>query len=112
MTSIALHGHAYQPPRADPRTEIVPADPAAAPYRDWNHRITAECYAPCTATRLHDEHGRVTAIVNLFEQLSFDLGPTLAHWLAREAPAVHAAITRAGARTRRALLRRGSGRTA
>ena len=84
---IAVHGHAYQPPRVDPRTGLVPADIGAAPYRDWNHRITAECYAPCTATRLHDDRGRVVAIVNLFERMSFDLGPTLATWLAQHAPA-------------------------
>ena len=78
---LSLHGHAYQPPRANPRTGRVPVETGAAPYRDWNERITAECYAPCTATRLHDEQGRVVGIVNLFERMSFDLGPTLAHWL-------------------------------
>ncbi len=92
---IALHGHAYQPPRADPWTGTVPVETGAAPYRDWNERITAECYAPCTATRLYDGHGRVTAIVNLFEQMSFDLAPTLARWLAVHAPAVHDAMVAA-----------------
>jgi len=85
---LALHGHAYQPPRANPRTGRVPIEVGAAPFRDWNHRITAECYAPCTATRLHDGAGRVTGIVNLFERMSFDLGPTLAHWLEEHAPVV------------------------
>lgn len=67
----------------------MPVEPSAAPYRDWNERITAECYAPCSATRLHDAQGRVTDIVNLFERMSFDLGPTLARWLERHAPEVH-----------------------
>lgn len=85
---LSLHGHAYQPPRADPRTGRVPVEVGATPFRDWNHRITAECYAPCTATRLHDADGRVAGIVNLFERMSFDLGPTLAHWLEEHAPIV------------------------
>ncbi len=92
---VVLHGHAYQPPRANPWTGRVPVEPGAAPFRDWNERITAECYAPCTSTRLHDERGRVTAIVNLFERMSFDLGPTLAHWLAEHAPVVHDRIVAA-----------------
>jgi len=89
---LTLHGHAYQPPRNNPRTGRVPVEPGAAPFRDWNERITAECYAPCTSTRLHDPAGRVTAIVNLFERMSFDLGPTLAHWLEQHAPTVHRRI--------------------
>lgn len=100
---LALHGHAYQPPRANPRTGIVPVEAGATPFRDWNERITAECYAPCTATRLHDSAGRVTAIVNLFERMSFDLGPTLAHWLERHAPVVHSRMVAGDALGRTAV---------
>src|SRR3954451_458415 len=89
---LVVHGHFYQPPRENPWTGEVPVEPSAAPFHDWNHRITAECYAPCTATRLHDADGRVVAIVNLFEGMSFDVGPTLAHWLQQQAPAVHQRI--------------------
>lgn len=98
-----LHGHAYQPPRANPWTGRVPVEPGAAPFRDWNERITAECYAPCTSTRLYDAAGRVTAIVNLFERMSFDLGPTLAHWLAEHAPVVLGRIVEADRRARTAV---------
>lgn len=101
--AAVLHGHAYQPPRANPWTGRVPVEPGAAPFRDWNERITAECYAPCTSTRLHDAQGRVTAIVNLFERMSFDLGPTLAHWLAEHAPVVLGRIVEADRRAHTAV---------
>ena len=43
---LVVHGHFYQPPRLDPFSGVVPPDPTAAPARDWNARITAECYRP------------------------------------------------------------------
>ncbi len=64
------HGHFYQPPRENPWTETVPVEPSAAPYHDWNERITAECYRPNAHARVVDERGRVVAIVDNYEQLS------------------------------------------
>ena len=43
---LVVHGHFYQPPRLDPFTGTMPVDPTAAPARDWNERISAECYRP------------------------------------------------------------------
>ena len=51
---IRLHGHFYQPPRENPWLETVEIQDSAAPYHDWNARVTAECYAPNTAARLLD----------------------------------------------------------
>ena len=43
---LVVHGHFYQPSRLDPVTGTVPPDPTAAPARDWNARIAADCYRP------------------------------------------------------------------
>ena len=65
---LVVHGHFYQPSRADPFSGEVPPDPTAAPARDWTTRISAECYRP------NAEHGNLG-------WMSWDLGPTLASWL-------------------------------
>jgi alpha-amylase/alpha-mannosidase (GH57 family) len=85
---LVVHGHFYQPPRENPWTEEVPVEPSAAPFHDWNERITAECYRPNGWARVVDEHGRVAGVVDNYEHLSFDLGPTLASWLERHHPDV------------------------
>ena len=90
--AIIIHGHMYQPPREDPRTGEVPVEPSAAPYHDWNQRITDECYRPNAFARILDGDGRIASIVNNFERLSFNLGPTLAHWLDEHAPDVAARV--------------------
>jgi alpha-amylase/alpha-mannosidase (GH57 family) len=78
---LAVHGHFYQPPRDNPWTDETPVEPSAAPYHDWNERITSECYRPNTAARVLDGFGRIDSIVNNFEYLSFNVGPTLFAWL-------------------------------
>lgn len=49
---ICIHGHFYQPPRENPWLEAIELQDSAYPYHDWNERITAECYAPNTASRI------------------------------------------------------------
>ncbi len=90
--SVVLHGHFYQPPREEPWLELVPRERSAAPYHDWNERITAECYAPLTGTPVLDDAGRVRAVYNAYAWCSFDAGPTLLRWFDAHAPAVGAAI--------------------
>jgi alpha-amylase/alpha-mannosidase (GH57 family) len=99
--AICLHGHYYQPPREDPWLGIVEPEPSAAPDRDWNTRITRECYAPCTAARILDPRGRLREVLSIYEWTSFDFGPTLLAWLAPHAPEVVAALHRADAAARR-----------
>jgi len=89
---VCVHGHAYQPPRESPDTGDVEIQPSAAPFHDWNERITAECYEPLGRAELHGERGAVTSTMNLWSRLSFDLGPTLGVWMDRHAPAVAAVV--------------------
>jgi hypothetical protein len=79
---LVVHAHFYQPTRIDPFTGELPPDSSAAPYRDWNARITAECYRP------NAEHGALA-------RASWDLGPTLSHYLADAAPDVLAGFAEA-----------------
>ena len=51
---ICIHGHFYQPPRENPWLEEVEFEESASPYHDWNTRVTAECYAPNSASRIMD----------------------------------------------------------
>jgi alpha-amylase/alpha-mannosidase (GH57 family) len=93
--AIVIHGHFYQPPRENPWLEAVEIQDSAAPYHDWNERVTAECYAPNTAARRVDDAGRILDIVNNFEKISFNVGPTLMAWLDRHAPDVYRRIVEA-----------------
>src|SRR6476619_6448419 len=52
---LVIHGHFYQPPRENPWTEEVSTESSAAPFHDWNERITAECYRPNGWARVIDE---------------------------------------------------------
>jgi len=93
--AIVIHGHFYQPPRENPWLESVEVQDSAAPQHDWNERVTVECYAPNTAARRVDEQNRVLDIVNNFEKISFNIGPTLFAWLERHRPDVYAKIIEA-----------------
>ena len=83
---VVLHGHFYQPPRENPWLGVIERQPSAYPYHDWNEKIAAACYTPNTVSRILDANGRIAHIINNFEFLSFNIGPTLFQWLARRLP--------------------------
>src|SRR5687767_9962050 len=76
---IGVHCHYYQPPRGNPFNRNGLVEPEAAPFPNWNARITAECYAP-------------NAGIGNYQRISFNLGETLAAWLADNAPDVYGAF--------------------
>ncbi|MGH7851881.1 MAG: DUF3536 domain-containing protein [Candidatus Binatia bacterium] len=92
---ICIHGHFYQPPRENPWLEAIELQDSAAPYHDWNERITRECYAPNAVSRILDDKGLIVKLVNNYSKISFDFGPTLLSWLDIKAPEVYAAILEA-----------------
>lgn len=89
--AAGFHYHFYQPPREDPWTGLFNHEWSAWPYHDWNERIAAECYRAMVAVALPDEDG-TTSLFEPLTQSSFDLGPTLHHWLAHYAPDVEKAL--------------------
>ena len=97
--AVCIHGHFYQPPRENPWIEEVEVQDSAAPFHDWNERITAECYGPNGAARLKSGEGRIRDIVNNYVHLSFNFGPTLLAWLERQAPEVYRSVLVADARS-------------
>ncbi len=89
---VCIHGHFYQPPRENPWLETVELQDSAAPYHDWNERITAECYAPNATARILDGEGRIAEITNNYAKISFNFGPTLLAWMRDKMPEIHEAI--------------------
>jgi alpha-amylase/alpha-mannosidase (GH57 family) len=97
---VCIHGHFYQPPRENPWLEEVEVQDSAFPYHDWNRRIAAECYGPNAASRILDAGKRIVDIVENYEKISFNFGPTLLAWLERHEPAIYAAILGADRKSR------------
>lgn len=98
---ICIHGHFYQPPRENPWLDEVELQDSAYPYHDWNERITAECYAPNTASRVFDNKDRIKNIVNNYSSISFNFGPTLLSWIKRHKPDVYNSIINADIESRK-----------
>src|ERR1700727_1527061 len=92
---ICVHGHFYQPPRENPWLETVETQDSAAPYHDWNERITAECYAPNGAARIVDSKNRILRITHKYARMTFHLGPTLLSWMEEKAPLTYAMVRNA-----------------
>src|SRR3978361_37365 len=89
---VCIHGHFYQPPRENPWLETVEVQDSAAPYHDWNERITAECYAPNGASRITNNADQIIRIINKSARMSFNFGPTLLSWLEASAPRTYRMI--------------------
>ncbi len=92
---VCVHGHFYQPPRENPWLETVEVQDSAAPYHDWNDRITAECYAPNGASRITNAEDKIVRILNNYSRMSFNFGATLLSWLADKAPRAYHMIQEA-----------------
>jgi len=94
-TYLCFHAHFYQPPRENPWLDFVEIQDSAYPAHDWNERIARECYYPMAHARVLDAKGNIVQIVNNYERISFNIGPTLFSWLERHKPNLVEEIIRA-----------------
>ncbi len=92
---VCIHGHFYQPPRENPWLEAIEIQDSAYPYRDWNERITAECYAPNAESRILNTENQIIDIVNNYSCISFNFGPTLLSWMEKYSKKVYDLILQA-----------------
>lgn len=92
---LCIHGHFYQPPRENPWLEAIEIQDSAHPYHDWNERITAECCAPNSASRILDGEGHIMDIVSNYAKMSFNIGPTVLSWMEKYSPEIYQAILEA-----------------
>jgi len=97
---ICIHGHFYQPPRENPWLETVETQDSAAPYHDWNERISTESYAPNGAARVVNTKNQIVRIVNNYARISFNFGPTLLSWLKDNAQRTYRMISEGESRSR------------
>ncbi len=96
---FTIHGHFYQPPRENPWTGVIENQPSARPFHDWNERIANECYSPNSASRILSKNGRIVDIVNNYDFMSFNMGPTLLGWIRTNTPDTYKRIQEADKRS-------------
>jgi len=92
---VCVHGHFYQPPRESPWTGRIERQVSALPDHDWNARVNKECYAPNTRAAILAADGKPAQIVNNYERISFNFGPTLLSWMEFADPETYARILEA-----------------
>lgn len=92
---LAIHGHFYQPPRENPWLEAIELQDSALPCHDWNERVCSECYTPNSVSRIVDNRNKILDIVNNYEYMSFNFGPTLLSWMEVYAPLTYERIIKA-----------------
>jgi alpha-amylase/alpha-mannosidase (GH57 family) len=81
---------------------------SAAPWHDWNERISVECYAPNAAARILNGEGKIENIISNYSKISFNFGPTLLAWMKDKMPHAHDAIVSADKLSREQFSGHGS----
>ena len=75
--------------------ESIELQDSALPCHDWNERVNNECYNPNSASKIVDNRNRILDIVNNYERMSFNFGPTLLSWMEEHAPHAYDRIIKA-----------------
>ena len=92
---LTIHGHFYQPPRENPWLEAIELQDSALPAHDWNERVNAECYNPNSVSKIVDNRNRILDVVNNYEYIIFNIGPTLLSWMEEFSPLTYDRIIKA-----------------
>ena len=92
---LTIHGHFYQPPRENPWLEAIELQDSALPSHDWNERINKECYNPNSVSKIVDNRNKILDVVNNYEYMSYNFGPTLLSWMEHFAPQTYERIIKA-----------------
>lgn len=92
MINVCIHGHFYQPPRENPWTGEIELQESARPYHNWNERIYHECYKPNSEATIVNDKGQTVGLVNNYELISFNFGPTLLEWIKLKHPDTYTKI--------------------
>ena len=98
---LTVHGHFYQPPRENPWLEAIEQQDSALPFHDWNERINSECYNPNSVSKIVDSKNHILNVVNNYEYMSYNFGPTLLSWMEEYAPLAYERVIRADINSRR-----------
>ena len=86
---LTIHGHFYQPPRENPWLEAIELQDSALPFHDWNERINN------SVSKIVDSRNRILDVVNNYEYMSYNFGPTLLSWMEQFAPLTYERIIKA-----------------
>lgn len=98
---LTVHGHFYQPPRENPWLEAIEQQDSALPFHDWNERINSECYNPNSVSKIVNSDNHILDVVNNYEYMSFNFGPTLLSWMEEFAPITYERIIKADINSRK-----------
>ena len=98
---LTVHGHFYQPPRENPWLEAIEQQDSALPAHDWNERINNECYNPNSVSKIVDSKNQRLNVVNNYEYMSYNFGPTLLSWMEEYAPMAYERIIKADIASRK-----------
>ncbi len=99
---LTIHGHFYQPPRENPWLEAIEEQDSAHPFHDWNERINAECYNPNSVSKIVTSDNQILNVVNNYEYMSYNFGPTLLSWMEEFAPLAYERVIKADINSRKA----------
>lgn len=100
--ALCIHGHFYQPPRMSPWLGDILPEPSAAPELNWNARIIQESYLPLGWAKRY-AGDKISEMINAYEWISFNFGPTLLSYLERSFPRVYKRVLEADALSQKRL---------